>query len=362
MPASLEDRISHLFGFDRAILFGRARGALAALIEVEKRDGAALPVLLPSNVCPAVLAAIVGAGGTPLLVAIDSASGLADDRRLAAALSACGAERGIVMPTQLYGFWTPFDETARLARQRGWRLLENDCMATLAVDRTLKPAGETLLVSFGSGKTIDAGGGGALLTNDGALHEQLIRKAATWPVLDESAEATELHLVTARRALRQLARPEIAEALFSIDQAEIRHALPDARRQPIAEALTHFTIALDARRARLAAWDEALAGLARDLAPPAVRTVAPWRVIRRARTPDLRERIVAALRKAGFDAGTNYPPLTETYPRLLAGQAHPDAEDWGRSVVNLWLTPDYDNERIARAAALIAGIVEGEAA
>ncbi len=59
------------------------------------------------------------------------------------------------------------------------------------------------------------------------------------------------------------------------------------------------------------------------------------------------------LRAAGFDAGTNYPPLTTHFPASLAGQQNADADAWGERVLTLWLEPAYDDARIDAAVAVI---------
>ena len=346
--------LSDLFGLESVALFGRGRAGLAALLEELGASG--LPVLIPSNLCPAVLAAVVAAGASPILVPVSPQTGLADDERFAAVLRAQPALRGFVMPTHLYGFWTDYRQTARLARARGWFVIENDCMATLAASEKPKPAiGDAVLVSFGSGKTIDAGGGGAIFTRDEGLAAALDRRAGAWPNLGFDDEATERHLTEARRSLRALGHPALAELLLSQDLSHLRHRFDERLAEPLTAALSGFRKDCQRRRDRLESWRDSLAGLSDALTIPTVEAAAPWRMICRTRSADLRERVAQDLRRAGFDAGINYPPLTDGFPALLSGQRHVDAEDWGGNVLNLWLTDDYDPNRISRAAAVIAG-------
>jgi hypothetical protein len=67
--------------------------------------------------------------------------------------------------------------------------------------------------------------------------------------------------------------------------------------------------------------------------------------------------VVDALRKNGFDAGTNYAPLTDFLPKLLRNQFQPDGEKWGQSVMTLWIDPRYDDERITEGATIIKTII-----
>ena len=96
------------------------------------------------------------------------------------------------------------------------------------------------------------------------------------------------------------------------------------------------------------------------LPAPDAPLAVPWRLIRRLARPAARDPLVARLRAAGFDAGTNFPPLAQSFPALLGEQAHPDADEWGAAVLNLWLGETYDAARVAAAARLIRDTLDEE--
>jgi dTDP-4-amino-4,6-dideoxygalactose transaminase len=357
---SIEQRLGHLFGYEHAVLFGRARAGLVAVLEEVSTRGD--PVIFPSNVCVAVLAAVVAAERTPRLAPVSAETGLADDERLADMVLAASASSGVVMPAHLYGQLADYTRTRRLAAERGWFILENDSLAaTITSERKFCTFGDALLVSFGSGKTIDAGGGGAILTNDRNLASALSRRARHWPDFDDAAEIVENNLVLVRRYLHALRRERVSESVFDLDVSYCRHSLNDLQRPRIAEGLDGFFAQNEQRLARLVCWREALRGLAAELAPPTVPMPTPWRAVFRFERPQLRNVVVDTLRKSGFDAGTNYPPLTDFFPKLLHGQSYDDAEKWGQTVMTLWLDRTYDGDRIAKAAAVIEETVAGEA-
>jgi alkanesulfonate monooxygenase SsuD/methylene tetrahydromethanopterin reductase-like flavin-dependent oxidoreductase (luciferase family) len=70
--------------------------------------------------------------------------------------------------------------------------------------------------------------------------------------------------------------------------------------------------------------------------------------------------VVAALRTAGLDAGTNYPPLNTAYPHWFGAECGEEAAAWGREVLNLWVTNDTTPERVRQAAELIEKVIEAE--
>jgi hypothetical protein len=102
-----------------------------------------------------------------------------------------------------------------------------------------------------------------------------------------------------------------------------------------------------------------LASVRHALSVPAVPVRAAWRAVFTARDRDLRDRIVAALRSAGFDAGTNYPPLWDSAPRLIGDQRKTGGDRWGATVMTLWLTEPYDDARIRAAADIVRRTADG---
>jgi dTDP-4-amino-4,6-dideoxygalactose transaminase len=352
---SLEDRIAALYGYAHAVLFGAARSGLVALLEdagtrVER-------VVTASNLCPAVAAAVHAAGHRLSLAPVSRLSGLADDDAMLAAMQPV-AMAGVVMPCHLYGARLEYPKLRAAASRYGWLVIENDTLFSAVARCNRRIAfGDAVVVSFGNAKTVEAGVGGAVITDDGGLARRLARIACAWPRYDERARATERSLTLARRHLRELGRIELAEDLLGQDAANSRHGLPDAARGPIARALDRWTDVVAARRERVRLWDQALADLDRQLPGMNAPISVPWRIIRRVEPPLRRDEVVAALRGATMDAGTNFPPLWDIYPRWLADQTDQDARRWGDAVINLWLSDEYDAAKIELAAGIIRACV-----
>jgi dTDP-4-amino-4,6-dideoxygalactose transaminase len=251
--------------------------------------------------------------------------------------------------------------TEAAARRFGWSVLENDSLAAtaLAPANNRLSGAKGLVVSFASGKTVDGGGGGAVLTNDPSLAASLARRAAQWPVFDHAAEQIETHVVLARRHLAALGASEGAEAILPIEAANCRHAFDCAWTDSICAAIDAFPDENARRMERLEAWRAALASVRHELSVPAVPVRAAWRAVFIARDRDLRDRIVAELREAGFDAGTNYPPLWDSAPRLVGDQRKAGGDKWGATVTTLWLTEPYHKARISAAADVIKRTIDG---
>jgi hypothetical protein len=241
---TLERRLADAMGFEYCTLFDMARRALREIFI----EG---PLDIPSNVCPALGALFPKARRTP----IDIETGLAPETAV-----------------QLYGY-----------RQEIKGNLDLDPLMTGFLR---KPSSDNSIISFGPKKMLDAGGGGALLSNE-----------------------------------KFTGNAYFPESL----RGEIEHKLAD------------LSSHIRRQRDRIDIWD-------RYLGDSCVRVpqeqVMPWRVMRRipeqpthlGRYPfSTRNRVVQALRDANHPVGTNYPPLPGVTDR--------GAIQWGKEVINFF--PDW---------------------
>ncbi len=353
----MHSRLGDLFGYEYGVLFGRARSGIAALLET-LHAGRDFTFVLPSNICPVLFTTLAHCGVTPRLCPIDPLTGLAADATMAAIVGQC-AGSGLVMPANLYGYNAPYPETLEAARDKGWFVLENDTMATKARLTASAPRtafGDALLVSFGGGKTIDAGGGGAIVTDDKALAGELRKKAALYPPLDALAHAREEWILAFRLHLKTgyPGGPSMAglnEDLMGAESANLYYGFPEPLLEKLSVALDGLEQRVFSRRERADYWKSKLSSLAGAVTQPALPQPSPWRVV--CKIGGHRDRVAIRLRENGMDAGINYPPLTDSFPNLLADQTHADAERWGREVLNLWIEPDYAKARIDKAVAIM---------
>jgi hypothetical protein len=158
-----------------------------------------------------------------------------------------------------------------------------------------QPQATSCIISFGAKKFISIGHGGAFLTNDQGLAEQ-IETVGHWP-FGEKDEVTAL----------------------------------------LRASLNFFLRAKLAKFERAALWDRHLGDMLTRI--PAEQVI-PWRVMRRS---NKRDAIVLALRRMGHDVGTNYQPLEGT-------------NKFGDTVINFSLAEDYDEDRIKDACKIIGRI------
>ncbi|MBL4894559.1 MAG: DegT/DnrJ/EryC1/StrS family aminotransferase [Emcibacter sp.] len=348
MSGILEKKLARDFGYDHAVMLGRARSGLVALLEVfQDKTAAPTPVLLPENICPVLVTAIRAGGGCAVPVPVSPLTGLPDDTAFVAAMEQIETP-GIVSPTHLYGFEGVYPQTIKLARQKGWFILENDANA-IRMQSDSAPFGDALLVSFGYAKPIEVGTGGAFLTNDPVLAQALRDRVSTYDLLDSAAQMQEEECMLKRRAIRATLDTGSAELarICDMETSLSRFRFDETSRDQLMDKLNHFPREKERRIEQRDLWDRALAPLDDILLPVPLNQPVPWRVIRNC--PDYRDHFTHALWHHNLDAGINYRSLWREVPKNYLSGSPKLPDHWGENVINLWLTPDYDRNKIYHA-------------
>jgi|HubBroStandDraft_6_1064221.scaffolds.fasta_scaffold250692_1 hypothetical protein len=246
---SVEQKLCNGMGYEHCVLFSAARVAIAHYV---RWQFAGAPVFIPSNVCPALANAI----GDPVLLPVSATSGL--------------SEPGARVIVQLYGCRKGKDCELEIdPLMSGWRL---------------SSIGRSIIISFGYSKTINIGYGGAFLTNNLYIAQDM-KRYSDW-CRDDKTEQLDYELDRLDEVIKR-------------------------------------------RKERMALWD---LYLPEWCIKPDIEPVMPWRVIRRISGSYNRDYLADGLRRVGFNVGTNYPPLP--------GCTDPSSMKWGKEVVNFWLDDD----------------------
>jgi dTDP-3-amino-3,4,6-trideoxy-alpha-D-glucose transaminase len=130
-------------------------------------------VILPTNSFIATAEAVSIVGATPRFADVDEASALISAETVA---SAIGPRTRCIIPVHLYGRAVELEPIIELAREHRLRVIEDACQAHGAwIDgRRAGSLGDAGCFSFYPAKNLGAwGDGGAVVTNDPALDEQL---------------------------------------------------------------------------------------------------------------------------------------------------------------------------------------------
>jgi dTDP-4-amino-4,6-dideoxygalactose transaminase len=170
--ARFEEQFARFSG--AAFSIGVANGTDAIELALRAAGiGSGDEVLLPTNSFVATALAVVRAGATPRLVDCDAATLLVD---VAALRQAVTPRTRALIPVHLYGQMANMEAIAALARDTGLVVVEDAAQAHGATRDRTPPGARSFAAAFSfyPGKNLGAyGDGGAVLTNDAAVHERL---------------------------------------------------------------------------------------------------------------------------------------------------------------------------------------------
>lgn len=341
----LESRLARHFGAHDALLTDSGTSALVLALRLTAAPRA--PVAFPAYGCVDLVAAAIEAGVRVRLYDVDPAT-LSPD--LASLRAACVRGVEAVVVAHLYGYPADVAGAALVAADFGVPVIEDAAQGIGAAlhGQPLGSFGDLTVLSFGRGKGVTCGGGGALLA-----------ATDTWADVLRAAEDL---LVSPAQGWAPLASLAAQWALGRPSVYAIPCAIPGLRLGEMVYRPAHEPRAMSNAAVRMlgAAWDEVddaverrrangfrLTTLARN-----ARSVRPIRVVSGG-TPGF-------LRMAVLDAGARSPApalgIVRPYPRALhdmpelwpivapGGRRHPGADELVRSLFTL-PTHEWVDER-----------------
>lgn len=351
--AALADLLRASLGRREVVLTYSGTAALFLVLRLLAEGCPFVPeVVMPALCCRAVYYAVSAAGCRPVLADSRAADGNLDP----ASVEACLSPRTVaIVAVHLYGRRPPLETLHALAEERNVFLLEDAASALGAL--SLGPS-EAVVVSFGKGKVLPAGGGGAVATDDPelarALRDLVARLRAYHPTAEEWQRFywplarwggggrgpwpwVEWALTHAPRALGWLwAQPMSAE---QVERALRRWPSLPARVAHRAWAARRYRALLSGSAVQVLG-DEAAVGVT-------------WRLP--VLLPDGRSRAQAGrlLLAHGVFPAALYEPLHRVFPRTGRASTLAVAEDIGGRVLALDVSPHVTDERIALTARVL---------
>jgi hypothetical protein len=183
--ARIERRVAEVVSREYAVVTASGTVALyCALRALGVAEGH--EVVLPSIVCPAILTAVLAAGGRPVFCDVSSTDLNMDPESLRRVMT--GNTR-VVIPVHSFGVPCELRSISSVAHRKGVAVLEDAAQAfgNTGPQGPLGSLGCVSITSFGREKLLDAGGGGALFTDDPSLHREALRALSLFPQIQASS-------------------------------------------------------------------------------------------------------------------------------------------------------------------------------
>jgi dTDP-4-amino-4,6-dideoxygalactose transaminase len=353
--------LRQLTGREHALLAGRgAAGIWAALRAAGFQNR---PVLIPAHTCYIVLWVVLKSGNRPLLYDAEVPSSEFQ-------VPSFSEKPAAIIPCHLYGLPAPISVITTWAREQGVMVIED---AALALGATIegKPAGswgDASIFSFGQGKIADHDLGGVVLTDDGALAQEMEKVLSTVPEWDH-------HLMQLTNQWNGLywsmhqyesQNPHLLDLyprLFEIYGDLTAYRLPDEYWRGFPGMLADLPENL-AHRALLAEhYDQQVDEINNDLGGQSLLKTFPrpagsilWRYPLLVAS-DIRDDVLSYLWEMGIHDATRWYPSLRYMASALAPDmppvATPQADALGASIINLRVDSDVDTAQVDQTMNLI---------
>lgn len=314
-------------------------------------------VAVPPNVCPNVVAAILGAEARPMFVDIEIDRQGLDPQRLETIVN----QVAVVLAVHAYGTPCRIDELVHIAHQHGVPVVE-DCAVADGATYAGHPVGsfgDIAVFSFGTGKIIDAGGGGALVVNTSERMQVSIEAICEAWLLADDCEPAATELGQAYKSLYNRFYPLCPASAQQEFHVTLTRLAPDFRRKYACNNMPPDRILrkrsnLDnwvvARRQKYAEYARELASVKGLYVAELHEGAVPWRCNVHVDN-SIRDKLFRHLLELQLPASTWYPRISTFIPNESGAGAAVDlsqAAKAERTILNLWLDETTDSDAIMR--------------
>lgn len=362
-----EERLAASTGARHAVACANGTAALHLAV-LAAGLGAGEAMIVPALTFLATANAARFAGAEVAFADVDPDTGLMGVEQAAAA-AARAAARGwrvrAVAPVHLAGQTADMAALGPLARRHGWTVVEDGCHAlgTVGPDGPVGACGQGGMTafSFHPVKTVAAGEGGAVTTNDDALARRL-RLYRNHGLERDPAHLTDESLFRAADGGVNPWVYEMAEPGFNYRLSELHAALVDSQLQRLAELVARRQELVERYDAALAALPSPAEARVRPLAR--VAGCRPgWHLygvlIDFAAAGRDRAAVMAGLRRHGVGSQVHYIPVhRQPYYRGRYGDlVLPGADAYYARCLSLPLFPAMTDGDVGRVVAALAAVL-----
>jgi len=355
--SEMEAAIADKFSREHCVLTGRATTGLYLLFEALDVDG---EVIYPAYTCPSPVYAAVYADATPVFCDVRRDYTIDPDelnRRI-------GSNTAVVVAIDLFGHPVLYDRVETICESTDTFLVEDACQAvgTTYGGRNTGVFGDAALLSFGEKKPLDAGGGGAVLTDDPSLAGRLRELADSIPVRNREYQS---HLYAYYRDLYYLIDDlreitDRAEQLFATLPEVFRElyvtGLSSDRQAAIRTVLDEYESVVETRRHHADLYQKELNHP--DVThPETAGDPVFYRYSVQFPDEEVRNHVVSVLRERDFHASTLYDPI---HRRFGADDEYPTAVELTERTLNLWVSPAVDSAYVRDCVEVIKSALRGD--
>lgn len=362
----LEARIASASQRRECVIVGHANTAIHLALEIIRERVGPGEIIVPCITCVSVIEVICNSGFTPVYADVTLPDCTIDVHSAAALIS---SRTRAILPIHIFGNPAPIETIRNLARKARVAVIEDVAQATGGVisGRKLGSFGDFAVHSFGAGKILDAGGGGALVTDDVDAARRARAIVSTMPPLTFglAASVKSLSHRNLYHGYTDLLRvdpsanvSESSRAILPLFRDLYLHSLPESAPTltRISKGLEELAANLAHRRLIAAFYHTQLSRLSNvlQLSDGWMRSAVVWRYTFLVRDATLTVGITHALRRVGVQASNHYWSVAA----LIDNRRVYWSDYASARVLNLWVDRTTSLENAARAVEVIQELFE----
>jgi dTDP-4-amino-4,6-dideoxygalactose transaminase len=302
-------------------------------------------VAVPAAVCPNVIAAVLSSGNLPWFVDIELERLGIGPSDLSCVIDQVGA----VIAVHAYGAACHISDIKRICSDNSVPLIEDCAQAEGAIynGTPVGNFGDVAIFSYGSGKIIDAGGGGCAVTSQEELMTKIEFECQNLPDTREPRAADELAFIY--KFFYNNFYPDglknyrfIFSRLLRDFGLRILAVHDNALDGNIKEAQDNLTKNIAARRSKAELYSQLLRGKKNIEIWPIPDGAVPWRFNIWLRS-EIRNPILKTMLNEGYNISSWFPDIREFFddPGFRSTDLH-NSQWLSRRIINLWLDDATD--------------------
>lgn len=359
MRKTIEHHLCQLHQRDYCLLTGNGTAGITLCLEALGLH--VKSVAIPDSVCINVPLAVLFSGNRPVCLDInidDLGLSLEDFAAHAPVLDAIVAVHG-------YGSVCRISAIEAIAVQHGLPLIEDACLVQggHVEGRPTGSFGVASVVSFGVGKPITLGHGGAILTDDPHLYQDIKTVNELLPDFTEAADQAVDELGKAHTKLynkhygRDLAEHVVPFRRMALGARQhFLHRFDEKLLPRLSEALEVLPQENELRWFNWRQLSQELTSTVGDniqiLSPP--NGSVPWRLNI---LMDKRDQAMRALHNRGLNASSWHPPVSQFFEDNYISDNTANSSEIGKKILNLWLM-DYSEKYAQSVCATLQSILQ----
>lgn len=328
MIRQLEFKLANLFKKKHCIVTGSGTTAISIILSALKPKGR---VFIPSNTCETALNACIYAGVNVCFCDICPETGVLDYKLLPDDLS----KEDVVLATHIYGNLMSIDSNICSSAF----ILEDSAQGyfgKFSNGRVASSCGDASILSFGKGKLIDCGNGGAVLTDDQRLAEGCREVLGCFSSLEEEriSAVNSFSLAYYELLQKEISSPEY---LTELNRIKVEHKngylfqMNESVAECISENLDNIDKIVGKRKAIVKVLHEKLSE-SENVTPvyDNLNDLVAWRY---SFTHPDKKQVLKKLQKSGIVASSLFPPLHKLYN--LPDEMFENACNLANNIINI---------------------------